>query len=205
MPPTEPDTDALLDRAQSGDATARQRLLVRHRWRLRRMVAIRLDPGLAARVDASDIVQEALADAARKLDAYLARRPLPFFPWLRRLAGERLAKAHRRHRALRRAVGREELPPLTDASIRDLTRRLLDSNPSPSQDAERQEQVARARSALARLNERDREVLVLRYLEHLTTAETAAVLGITEGAVKLRHLRALDRLRIVLGGEEGRS
>jgi DNA-directed RNA polymerase specialized sigma24 family protein len=44
-------------------------------------------------------------------------------------------------------------------------------------------------------------VLVLRYLEHLSTAEAAAVLGVTEGAVKLRHLRALDRLRTLMGGD----
>jgi len=45
-------------------------------------------------------------------------------------------------------------------------------------------------------------VLVLRYLEHMSTADAAAVLEITPGAVKLRHLRALDRLRRLMG-EEG--
>ena len=58
----------------------------RYRDRLRRLVAVRLDPRLAARADASDVVQEALADAARKLDGYLRDRPIPFYPWLRQLA-----------------------------------------------------------------------------------------------------------------------
>jgi RNA polymerase sigma-70 factor (ECF subfamily) len=57
---------------------------------------------------------------------------------------------------------------------------------------------ARVRAALARLGERDREVLVLRYLEQMSTAEIAAVLGTTAGAVKVRHLRALERLRGLL-------
>ena len=83
-----PDTDQLLDRAAQGDDRARQQLLARHRRQLRRMVATHLDRRLAARVDASDVVQEALADAARKLDGYLRERPLPFYPWLRRLAWE---------------------------------------------------------------------------------------------------------------------
>ena len=58
-------------------------------------------------------------------------------------------------------------------------------------------------AALARLGERDREVLVLRYLEQLSTKEVAAVLGISEGAVKVRHLRALERLRALVGDDLG--
>ena len=51
--------------------------------------------------------------------------------------------------------------------------------------------------ALDQLPPRDREVLVLRHLEQLSTSETAAVLGVSEGAAKLRHLRALERLRAI--------
>jgi RNA polymerase sigma-70 factor (ECF subfamily) len=65
----------------------------------------------------------------------------------------------------------------------------------------REELRHRVREALGRLPERDREVLVLRYLEQLSTAEVAAVLEITEGAVKVRHLRALARLRGLLGDD----
>ncbi|HEY7426697.1 MAG TPA: sigma-70 family RNA polymerase sigma factor, partial [Gemmataceae bacterium] len=60
-------------------------------------------------------------------------------------------------------------------------------------------------TALGQLSPRDRQVLELRHLEQLSVAETAAVLGISEGAVKTRHVRALQRLRSlldVLGGNE---
>src|SRR6266550_4078148 len=107
-PPPEPDTPELLDRTRGGDVAAGQELLTRHRARLRRMVEVRLDRRLAPRVDPSDVVQEALADAARRLDDYLRQRPLPFYPWLRRLAWERLVKLHQRHiGAERRSVTRE--------------------------------------------------------------------------------------------------
>jgi RNA polymerase sigma-70 factor (ECF subfamily) len=53
-------------------------------------------------------------------------------------------------------------------------------------------------AALLRLPERDREVLVLRHLEQLSVAESAAVLGVSPGAVKVRHVRALERLRALL-------
>src|SRR5947199_1017053 len=98
------DTDELLRTASLGDEAARDQLLARHRDRLRRMVAVRLDRRLAARVDPSDVVQEALADAARRLDDYLRERPMAYYPWLRRLAADRLDKAHRRHTAGRRSV-----------------------------------------------------------------------------------------------------
>src|SRR5580700_2161836 len=91
------ETEALIERAQKGDASAKQLLLANHRDRLRRMVAVHIDRRLAARVDPSDVVQEALAEAARKLPDYLRHRPLPFYPWLRRLAWERLMKLHQRH------------------------------------------------------------------------------------------------------------
>ena len=61
------------------------------------MVAVRLDRRVAARVDASDVVQETLVEAARRLDDYLRERPIPFYGWLRQLAGERIVDAHRRH------------------------------------------------------------------------------------------------------------
>jgi RNA polymerase sigma-70 factor (ECF subfamily) len=206
MAENEADTDELLDRAGRGDGEARQRLLARHRPRLRQMVTVRLDRRLAARLDPSDIVQEALADAARGLDEYLRDRPVPFYPWLRRFAWERLVEANRRHlQARRRSVAREEgfALYLPDQSARALAGRLLSSGTSPSRRLLRQELRDRVQAALDRLDPRDREVLVLRYLEQLSTAESAAALGISVGAVKMRHLRALQRLRADLGDEDG--
>jgi RNA polymerase sigma-70 factor (ECF subfamily) len=205
-----PDTEELLRRAGRGDAAAREGLLARHRGRLRKMVAWRLDRRLAARVDPSDVVQEVLLEASGKLDRYLRERPLPFFAWLRVLAGEHLAALHRRHvRAQGRSVLREEpgVLDLPDESAAELAARLVDSSTSPTQRALRQELQQRVRRALDRLPERDREVLVLRNLEQLSVADTAQALGVSEGAAKVRHLRALERLRALLDGEgqEGQS
>jgi RNA polymerase sigma-70 factor (ECF subfamily) len=176
--------------------------LTRHRERLRRMVAVRLDRRLAARVDPSDVVQEALAEAARKLPEYLRQQPLPFYPWLRRLAWERLLKVQQRHIAAgKRSVTREVYCPLADESALELARLVLAPGPSPSGHLILAELRDRVHAALARLSERDREVLVLRYLEQMATAEIAAVLGATIGSVKVRHLRALERLRALLAND----
>jgi RNA polymerase sigma-70 factor (ECF subfamily) len=203
------DTEELVDRARGGDQEAREQLLGRHRKRLRQMVALRMDRRLIARIDPSDVVQEALADAAQELSDYLRNPPLPFYPWLRQLAWERLIELHRRHlRAQKRSVQREDPDFLTlpEESAVQLAQRLLAPGSSPSERLLREELRGRVQAALAQLSPRDREVLVLRHLEQLSTAETAAVLGITQGAVKTRHLRALERLRSLLGddlAEEG--
>jgi RNA polymerase sigma-70 factor (ECF subfamily) len=203
--PRHEDTDELLQSVAAGDGSARERLLARHRQRLRRMIEVRLDRRLRPRIDPSDVLQEALAEAARKLAEYARQRPLPFYPWLRRLAWEQLVLTHRRHlRAQRRSVRREEPGglPLPDESALHLAERLVGRASSPSARLERDEQRRRVREALGALAESDREVLVLRYLEDLATREIAAVLGVTESAVKMRQLRALQRLRELLGADD---
>jgi len=202
--PSDPDTEALLTAAGRGDGLARGRLLERHQQRLKRMVAVRLDRRLAARVDPSDIVQDTLAKADRLLSDYVRARPLPFYPWLRQIAADRLADAHRRHlHAGKRSVKREEPAGLPEESAVELAERLLAGN-GPSAGLRREERRARLRTALGQLASPDREVLVLRYLEQLTTTEAAAVLGVSGSAVKMRVLRALQRLRELLKSREER-
>jgi RNA polymerase sigma-70 factor, ECF subfamily len=195
------DTAELMDRAGRGDSASRQRLLARHRQRLLRMVDVRLDRRLAARLDPSDVVQEILIDANQHLDDFLKQRPIPFYAWLRQLAWARLVDLHRRHvGARRRSVTREERGDLAlpDESVLLLAQRLFSSHSSPSRRLIREEEREELRAALTALPSRDREVLVMRHMEQMEIGEIASVLGITVGAVKARHLRALLRLRVHL-------
>jgi RNA polymerase sigma-70 factor (ECF subfamily) len=196
-------TTRLLDRARLGDEGARRALLERYRDSLKRMVSARLDHRLGPRVDASDIVQEALADAAGRLDDYLAERPIPFPGWLRKLAAERIVDAHRTHlHAQRRSVARETpLPALPEDSALALGLSLVGRDTSPSNRLVRQERAARVLAALKALSPRDREVLVMRHLEQTGIAEIAETLGLTEAGVKTRLVRALVRMRALLEGE----
>ena len=84
--PNEHNTETLLDQITEGDKAATDRLLDRHRVRLRRMVAMRMDARMSARCDGSDIVQEALVEASRRLPEYIKRHDIPFYPWLRKIA-----------------------------------------------------------------------------------------------------------------------
>src|ERR1700728_4236109 len=87
----------LLDRLHSGDRQAAADLLPRYRERLRRMIELRMDARLHRRLDASDVVQDALLDIASRLDDYLKDPKLPFFLWMRLVAGDRLMRLHRQH------------------------------------------------------------------------------------------------------------
>jgi RNA polymerase sigma-70 factor (ECF subfamily) len=198
--PGQDDTDKLIERASQGNSSARQQLLARHRDRLRRMVAIHLDQRLAARLDPSDVVQEALLDAAHELSDYLKERPMAFYPWIRRIAWEHLVKLQRRHLRDKRSVMREQgRLVLPDESADELAKHLVASGTSPTKHLVREELRNRVSEALARLSEGDREVLLMRYVEQMSLGEIASILGVSEAAAKMRRTRALGRLCALLG------
>ena len=200
-PLLDPSADELLNRAAAGDRTAVNELLTGHRDRLRQMVAIRMDPRLARRVDPSDVVQEAMTEASKRLPEYLKRRPIPFYPWLRQLAWNRLVDLYRFHvEGAKRAVGREASFPvgLSDESVMSLGRRLVASGTTPSRNVLRKELRQRVRDALSQLPEHYREVLVMRHLEQLSIKEIAASAGVTEGTAKSRLFRGMEKLHHLL-------
>jgi RNA polymerase sigma-70 factor (ECF subfamily) len=189
---TDPEVEALLQDAARDDKEVVGRLLEKHRERLRWMVELRLDPYLAARVAADDVVQETFFVAIRKLPAYLANRPLPFYPWLHRLARDQLHGLRRRHR---RDAAQGPLPDHSTTRLADL---IVDSATTPGHAAVRAEQARRVREALGRLPEKYRELLIMRHLEGLKFSEIAAILDITVGAATMREVYALARIRPLL-------
>ncbi|WP_165229826.1 sigma-70 family RNA polymerase sigma factor [Aquisphaera insulae] len=196
--------DALIERTLSGDASARLELLERHRDDLRRMVRARLNRRLASRIDPSDVVQDALADASQRLDEYLRDRPLPFLGWLRQLTADRVVDAHRRHViAQARSVRREAPEPISwDDSASALGHSLVANDTSPSARMAVQERLERVMGVLQAMAEKDREILVMRHIEQLPAAQIAEALGCTVGAAEARIYRALVRLRAGLEGLE---
>jgi RNA polymerase sigma-70 factor (ECF subfamily) len=199
-------TQVLLNKAARGDATAVNGLLERHREAVRRLIALRMDRRMLRRVDASDIVQDVLVEAAARLREYLADPKLPFHLWLRGLARDRMIDLHRRHRAHKRDVLREQSlaggEPL-DRSAFDLSAQLVDAGLTPAAAAIREELEERFWRAIERLDEADREIILMRHAEHLGNSEVAAALGLSPAAAGMRYLRAMRRLRAELGGESG--
>lgn len=191
----------LLKKAQGGEANAADRLLEEHRAPLRRMIDLRLDRALAGRVDASDVVQDVLLEASRRLADYLRNPAMPFYLWLRHIARDHVIDAHRRHRvAQRRSLDREQriAPALVDQSSLDLAGQFVDQELTPASAAIRAELAHRLHEAVAALEESDREVTLMRHFEQMSNQGTAAELGLSEAAASMRYLRAIRRLRALL-------
>jgi RNA polymerase sigma-70 factor, ECF subfamily len=192
----------MLEHAAGSDRSAIDRLLACHREPLRRMIAARLDRSLNRREDASDVVQGVLLEASRRLADYLRQPPMPFQLWLRQIARDQLIDVHRRHRvAGRRSIDRERsitANEFFDRSSMDLASALRDHGLTPAAEAIRRELVDRFHVALEELGEDDREILIMRHFEHLSNAESADALGLSEPAAGMRYLRALRRLRDLL-------
>jgi RNA polymerase sigma-70 factor (ECF subfamily) len=203
------ESERLLRLAAQGDAREWGSLLERHRGRLRRMVALRLDQRLQGRLDASDVIQEAYLEASARLPEYVRRPMMPFFLWLRFLTGQKMAELHRRHLGARmRDAGREVSlyrGALPEASSAALAAWLVGHDTRPSEAAVRAERKIRLQEALNSLDPLDREVLALRHFEQLTNAEAAQVLGLQASAASKRYVRALKKLKDILADLTGRD
>lgn len=196
-------TEELLTRARSGDEDAVNLLFERHRQALVNLVRPRLARKVAQRVDASDVVQDVLVDANRRLAEYLRSPTMPFFIWLRQIASDRMIDVHRRHKlAARRSVDREARPESqASPSSFDLIKHLQDDALTPATAAIRKEIEERFLAALEHLSDDDREVLLMRHFEHLSNGDVATILGLTPATAGMRYLRAIRRLRAVLEGD----
>jgi RNA polymerase sigma-70 factor (ECF subfamily) len=207
MPGNSSETEQLLEQAAGGDKESLGRLLTRHEDRLRRMVAFRLDQRLQGRIDASDVIQEVYVEVSQHLPEYQKQRSLPFFLWLRGVAGNKLRELHRHHLGTQmRDAGREvslyqgAMPETSSAA---LAAQLLGQATRPSEAAIRAEVKIRLQEALNSMDPLDREVLALRHFEQLTPTETAQVLAIKEKAAGMRYVRALRRLKEILASLPG--
>jgi RNA polymerase sigma-70 factor (ECF subfamily) len=185
-------TQALVERARSGERRAYEELFRVHRAWLERRVRDRCP----RKLEASDLIQDALVDAVRGFDGFRPRGPGSFRAWLATLLENRLRMSLRHGDRARRSPARQEaLGPPSAGPPASIT--------SPSEAAAREERERSLRNALEGLAPRHREVLRLVKLEGRGVAEAARLLGTSENAVKKRLARALLALRGELGDERG--
>ena len=198
----------LLEKALGGDTSAFDELFGLHRDRLRRAVRVRLHPMVRARIDESDIIQEAYLKALKGLGTYKPRKDQPFFLWLRFIARQQVLETHRTHLDVQmRSLHREASFDLDGAISEVMAARLRPAGErSPLSELARQEVTQKIREILAvELSESDREILLMRHFEMLTNEEIAHELDISRTNVSTRYIRALTRLRKLIQERLGSS
>lgn len=192
-------TAALLARISPGRADPLGELYELHRERLWRMLFVRLDRRLSGRVSLDDVLQEAFLDVAARVHEYLQRREVPFYVWLRFLVLQRLQMIQRAHLGAACRDAGLEVSLAGPASAGSMAGQFVGHLTSPSQAAMRRELQERLQAALDEMAPLDREVLALRHFEEMSNDEVAQALNISKDAASKRHIRALVRLREVLG------
>lgn len=198
-------TEALLKLVSLGNEDAAARLLNLHRRRLKKMIALRIDEDLAEQQDPSDVVHETLLAAANKLSDYAQKPAGPFYAWLRSLAWSRLADLHRQNLVGNPQKGDFRHGHLTPKCVSEMTKCF---GPEPVAELSEEQAPSRRKTrtlvelALFKLEASVRELLLLYYVEQLTVPEIASVLEIDTTQVKLRHVKAIRKLRTLLDQEE---
>ena len=190
--------DELVKAARAGDAQALADLLEGYRDRLRRMVTVRMDARVRGRLDASDVIQEAFVEVARRVEAKKVSEGIPFFLWLRMVTGDQLAQLHRRHLGTDKRDAAREVrlnnSTMPSASSVSLANRLAGQFTSVDRGLKREEVRAKLEHAVNSMDENDREIIAMRHFEELSTDEIATLLEMTRSGVLKRYTRAIRRL-----------
>ncbi len=196
------DPEYLLKEARTGDAAVFGQLLELHRRYLALLARTHIGQRLQGKVDASDLVQETFLEAHRHFPHFQGTSEGQFVCWLRQILAMKLAALMRRYFGTQGRDVRleQEILSALDQSSLMLDRGLAAVQSSPSQQAARREQAVLLANALDRLPEDYREVIILRHLEGLTFPQVAARMARSLDSVEKLWLRALVRLRQVMGG-----
>ncbi len=192
----------LLQEARAGDPATLGRLLELYRRYLALLARVQIGQRLQGKVDASDLVQETFLEAHRNFTRFRGTSEAQLVRWLRQILAAKLADLLRRYLGTQgRDVRLErDIEGAFDRSSVLLDRGLVPPQSSPSQQAARREQAVLLADALAQLPDDYREVLVLRHLEGLTFPDAARRMGRSLDSVEKLWMRALARLRQLLGG-----
>ena len=189
----------LVDRPAKPD----ERPLEEYRDYLRLLARIQIDSRLQAKLDASDVAQQAILQAYEARQQFRGTTEAEKRAWLRAILANVLAAATRRYETRARDLDRERsLEAELDLSSSRLECLLAADQTSPSQRAVRCEELLRLGAALARLKEDQRRVVELHYLKGLSLTEVAGQMARTRPAVAGLLFRGLRKLRELLREHE---
>jgi RNA polymerase sigma-70 factor (ECF subfamily) len=151
---------------------------------------------LQVKLDASDVVQQAILKAHEKKHQFRGRSAAEYVGWLRQILANELAAAMRKYETEARSLAREaSLQNDLDDSAARLESWLQADQSSPSARLVRQEQVLRLAEVLAELPAEQRRALELHHCQGVPLAEVSRLLGRSQEAVAGLLYRGLKKLR----------
>lgn len=191
---------SLIERARRRDEQALAELLEAHTQQLLESVRAELGDRIRQRLESQDIMQQVYVDVLNSIDQFVDRGHDSFLAWLRRIAVNRICDADRKAFQTIKRGGEMRAADLgCEASMAPLLDALAGSATSPSAAADCTDRERLLRKALGELNGDQRQVIELRYLKQLNVGEAAAKMDRSERAVRSLCVRALIRLRELLG------
>jgi RNA polymerase sigma-70 factor (ECF subfamily) len=164
-----------------------------HRPRLLEMLQRRIDPALAVRLDAEDLMAEVYLEARRRWPKFRNRADVSGYVWLYGIARDCLIEAWRKQNRACRSPDREM--PWPERSSLQLGMGLVQDGVGPGTANEQAELGQRMRQTLQKLRDSDREILWMRQYDELGFADIAVVLSVSENTATVRYVRALRRLK----------
>lgn len=180
----------------TSEAGSRMDELERHRAYLHLLARLQLDPALQAKLDASDVVQQTLVQAVQAMGQYRGTTEAELQAWLRRILANLLANARRDFGRDKRDVARERsIEAALEQSSARMASWLAADQSSPSQQAQRGEQLLRLAEALGALPEAQAEAVTLFHLRDCPLEEVARRLDRSPAAVAGLIKRGLKTLR----------
>ena len=193
----------LIQSARGGDRACRDALFERCRSYLGYVARAQVETWLRAKVDASDVVQQTLMEAHRDFDRFQGASEKEWLAWLRRILAHNVSDYVRRFRGTAKRRQRLEVPIRSPgaSTMAPGVPEPAAQDRTPSQEFVLLEDELRVAAALEKLPPDYQEVIVLRNLERLPFDEVAERMERSRPAAQMLWMRAIQKLRDVLGEE----
>lgn len=193
------DSERKIARAMAGDEDALMELLQDHHAMLREQIATLIPPSLRPLLDEDDILQDTYTEVFLDISSFTLGAS--FAAWLFTIARHNLLDAIRCHKTSKRG-GKQGYPMLPHFGTATHYTSSLDSLPgsdkNPSDEAMQKETRAGVKELVNLLPQSYRDVLIAYDIQGVEAADAAAMLKCSQGALYMRRLRALRKLRKML-------
>lgn len=175
--------DLFVKKAREGNGEAFGKLYDLYMSRIYRFIFLKV----GTRQDAEDLTQQVFVNAWQHIEGY-EFKGFPFSSWLYRIASNAVIDFYRTAK------------PSTD--LEKVPEELVAHTASTARDLDHAFEMTNVRNAIAKLDPEHQNVIILRFVDDLSTKEIAGILNKSEGAIRVIQHRALKTLKTHIDGRQ---